>query len=172
MFHRYSYKATFYAVFHSNFTLIELLIFHYLQVFPLQNQTCLNHVQCTANLERLQHFSPKRSVQRLPTRQRRWVFQQWDLYDQSRKQQRTNAAMVWEQLRPRRMGSYSEENRWICQLFQELGQLQGNFWNAEKQHLHFGVTLTTLSTAVKKVLPFPMQIFIPNVSTEEMKTVT
>lgn len=45
--------------------------------------------------------------------------------------------MVREQPRPWRMGSYSKEDRRICQLFQELGQLQGKFWNAENQLLHF-----------------------------------
>lgn len=45
--------------------------------------------------------------------------------------------MVREQPGPWRMGSYSEEDRRICQLLQELGQLQGNFWNAENQILRF-----------------------------------
>lgn len=90
---------------------------------------------CTAKRKRLQHFFSKRSIQGLPTSQGSWAFQQRDLHDQTWEQQRAHAAMVWEQPGPWRMGSYSEEDRWICQLLQELGQLQGKTWNAKNRLL-------------------------------------
>lgn len=124
-----SKTVTFNTVFHGSFTLIT--------DFPLPLQNMLEQCPLHSQARMLTVFLSKRSIQRLPTSQGSWAFQQRDLYDQTWKQQWANATMVREQPGPWRMGSYSEEDRRICQLLQELGQLQGNFWNAENQILRF-----------------------------------